>query len=88
MRNLWFIFDARKRCPELFAQGTLVARKGGRAPGRANEVAQVDHELPAKATTREGRGLGKERRKEHHRKRIRLGVVGVLIKSAAKSTNR
>jgi hypothetical protein len=44
-------------------------RQSGRALGGADEVAQVDHELPAKAANCEGGGLGEERSKQHHRNR-------------------
>src|SRR4029077_8684315 len=64
-----FILHSSKGLAELFAQGTLVAWKRGRAAGGADKVAQVDHELPAEATNCEGGGLGKERRKQHHRNR-------------------
>src|SRR5262249_57226165 len=67
MRDLWFALHARKRGSELFEQGSLVTSKSRAARASAAEVAQMDQELPAEATTREGRGLGKEDRKQHHR---------------------
>src|SRR5712664_3875908 len=69
MRDPWFIFDARKRSPELFKQGTLVTSKGRAARASAGEVAQVDRELPAEAITCISRGLGEESCKQHHRDR-------------------
>jgi hypothetical protein len=42
MRGLWFIFDARKRSPELFEQGALITSKSKGARMSAGEVAQVD----------------------------------------------
>src|SRR5712692_3211916 len=66
MRNSWFILDARKRGPELLKRSELVASKRRAARASAGEVAQVDEELPAEATTRGGRGLGKEGCKQHH----------------------
>src|SRR6266403_4916774 len=87
MRDLWFIFDARKRSPELFKQGPLVTSKGRAARVSACEVAQVDKELPAEATACISRGLGKKRCKQHHRDRYayedgkrrvkkRRGIIG------------
>src|ERR1700756_5918660 len=67
MRDLLFIFDARKRSPELFKQGALVTSKGRAATASAGEIAQVDKELPVEATTCIGRGLGEESCKQHHR---------------------
>src|SRR5882724_11989345 len=69
MRELWFIFDARKRGPELFEQGELVTSKSGTARVSVGEVAHVDQELPAEATTCINRGLGEENCKQHHRDR-------------------
>src|SRR6266700_7248185 len=69
MRDLWFIFGARKRGPELFEQGALVTSKSGGPRLVAGKEAQVDTELPEEATTSVGRGLGEEGRKQHHRDR-------------------
>src|SRR4051812_1790379 len=69
MRDFWFIFYARKRGPELLEQGELVTAKRRAARASAREVAQVDKELPAEAASCEGRRLGEEDRKQHHRDR-------------------
>src|SRR5437763_10727838 len=69
MRDLRFIFDARKRGAELFEQGALVTSKRRAARASAGEVAQMDQELSAKATISVGRGLGEESCKQHQRHR-------------------
>src|SRR5712672_31211 len=69
MRNSWFILDARQRGPELLDQSRLVASKRRVARASAGEVAQVDNELPAEATSRGGGGLREESCEQHHRDR-------------------
>src|SRR5260370_25340018 len=69
MRELRFIFDTRKRGPELFEQGELITSMRRAARASAREVAQVDKELPAEAMTCAGRGLGGEDCKQHDRDR-------------------
>src|SRR3984893_14875526 len=87
MRELWCILDARKRGAELLEQGELVASKRTAARMSAGEVAQVDKELPAEATTGGGRSLWEESCKQHHRDRYaqenakrrvkkRRGIIG------------
>src|SRR5262249_50817215 len=66
MRDLWFALHARKRGSELFEQGSLVTSKSRAARASAAEVAQMDQELPADATTRQAVVLGKEARKPRH----------------------
>ena len=73
-----------KRRPELFAQGTLVTSQSG-GPAGTGEVAEVDEKLPAKATSCEGRGLGKERRKQHHRNPIPTRIANDELRNATAS---
>src|SRR4051812_46813226 len=47
----------------------MVASKRGAARASAGEVAEVDQELPAKATISVSRGLGEESCKQHQRHR-------------------
>src|SRR5580704_14534990 len=51
MRELWFIFDAGQRGPELFAQGTLVTSKSRAARASTGKIAEVDKQLPAEAAS-------------------------------------
>jgi len=69
MRNSWFILDVRQRGPKLLntvRTGSIEAQ--GRKAG-TGEVAQVDNELPAKRTSRGGRGLRRKVANRHHRDR-------------------
>ena len=69
MRDLWFIFDARKRGPELFEQGTLVTSMSRAARTSTGEVAQVEKELPAEAASCVGWGLREKNCKQNDRDR-------------------
>src|SRR4051812_12823640 len=69
MRELWCILDAHKRGRELLEQGELIASKRRAARASAGDVAQMHKELSVESASCEGRGLGKERRKQHHRNR-------------------
>ena len=57
------VFETGKYCPELFAQGALIRSNVG--PAGTGEAAEMDENLPAKATDCVRRGLGEEGRKQH-----------------------